>query len=171
MAGYKNSLFRTNRPLINRCLVWSYPSLAYSNMALHYLCLPYLPLLITYPRLVSLHQNTTAPHYDCTALHCTIYITIHYTTLKYSTLHAVGRGSSIGWASAWYAEGRGFDPHVRQNILSLTFGHENVSMTILFLPLIQEGQLSVTGERMGTKYCVARLTDRARNDLKCVEGP
>ena len=44
------------------------------------------------------------------------------------------------------------DSHVRQNILSLRFGHEKISTTILSLPLIQEGQLSVTGERMGTKY-------------------
>ena len=51
-------------------------------------------------------------------------------------------------ASAWYADGRGFDP----NILSLRFGHEKKSTTILSLVLIQEGQLSVTGERMGTKY-------------------
>ena len=43
-------------------------------------------------------------------------------------------------------------PHVRQNILSLIFGRENISTTILSLPLIQEGQLSVTGERTGTKY-------------------
>ena len=37
------------------------------------------------------------------------------------------------------------------NILSLRFGHENFSTTILSLLLIQEGQLSV-GEKMGTKY-------------------
>ena len=47
-----------------------------------------------------------------------------------------------------YAGSRGFDPHV----LSLRFGHEKISTTILSCPLIQEGQLSVTGERMGTKY-------------------
>ena len=29
---------------------------------------------------------------------------------------------------------------------------KNISTTILTLSLIQEGQLSVTGERMGTKY-------------------
>ena len=63
-----------------------------------------------------------------------------------------GCGSSIGCASAWYADSREFDPHVRQNIISLRFGHENVSTTILSLPLIQEGQLSVAGERMDTKY-------------------
>ena len=32
------------------------------------------------------------------------------------------------------------------------FGHEKISTTILTLLLIQEGQLSVTGERMCTKY-------------------
>ena len=31
-------------------------------------------------------------------------------------------------------------------------GHENISTAILPLPLIQEAQLSVTGERMCTKY-------------------
>ena len=34
----------------------------------------------------------------------------------------------------------------------LSFGHEKNSTTILTLPLIQEGQLSVTGERRGPKY-------------------
>ena len=69
-----------------------------------------------------------------------------------SQYSSTGRRSSIGCASAWYADGHGFDPHVRQNILSLRFHHEKISTTILSLPLIQEGQLSVTGERMGTKY-------------------
>ena len=44
-----------------------------------------------------------------------------------------------------------FDPHVR-HILSWRLGHENISTAILPLPLIQEEQLSVTGERMCTKY-------------------
>ena len=44
-----------------------------------------------------------------------------------------------------------FDPHVR-HILSWRLGHENISTGILPLPLIQEEQLSVTGERMCTKY-------------------
>ena len=60
-------------------------------------------------------------------------------------------GSWIGCASALCADGRRFDPHVRQNILLLRFGHEKISTTILSLSLIQEGQLSVTGEGMGTK--------------------
>ena len=63
----------------------------------------------------------------------------------------IGRGSSIGSVFAWHASGPGFDPHVR-HILSWRLGHENISTAILPLPLIQEEQLSVTGERMCTKY-------------------
>ena len=44
-----------------------------------------------------------------------------------------------------------FDPQVRQNSF-MEFGHEIISTAILSLPLIQEGQLSVIGERMCTKY-------------------
>ena len=42
-------------------------------------------------------------------------------------------------------------PHVR-HILSWRLGHEKISTAILPLLLIQEEQLSVTGERMYTKY-------------------
>ena len=44
-----------------------------------------------------------------------------------------------------------FDPHDR-HILSWRLGLENISTAILPLPQIQEEQLSVTGERMYTKY-------------------
>ena len=62
-----------------------------------------------------------------------------------------GRGSSIGCMSTWHASSPEFDPHVR-HILSWRLGHEKISTAILSLPLIQEEQLSVTGERMCTKY-------------------
>ena len=62
-----------------------------------------------------------------------------------------GRGSSIGSEFAWHASGPEFVPHVR-HILSWKLGHENISTAILPLPLIQEEQLSVAGERMCTKY-------------------
>ena len=61
---------------------------------------------------------------------------------------------ALAWSnahSAWQADGCGFDPHAR-HILSWRFGHEKNSTTILSRPLIQEGQLSVTGDRMCTKY-------------------
>ena len=61
------------------------------------------------------------------------------------------RGSSIESEFAWHASGPEFDPHVR-HILSWRLGHENISTAILPLLLIQEEQLSVTGERMCTKY-------------------
>ena len=44
-----------------------------------------------------------------------------------------------------------FDPHVR-HILFWRLGHEKISSAILPLPLIQEEQLSVTGERIRSKY-------------------
>ena len=62
-----------------------------------------------------------------------------------------GRASSFGCASAWYADGHGFDPHIRQQFF-VEIGHEIISMTILSLPLIQQGQLSVNGERICTKH-------------------
>ena len=62
-----------------------------------------------------------------------------------------GRGSSIRCVSAWYADGRRLDPQVRQHSF-VEFGHEIISTAILSLPLIQEGQLSATGERMCIKY-------------------
>ena len=63
----------------------------------------------------------------------------------------VGRGSLVGSVSAWHASGPEFDSHVR-HILPWTFGHEIISIAILPLPLIQGEQLSVTGERVCTKY-------------------
>ena len=63
---------------------------------------------------------------------------------------SAGRGSSIGSMFAWHAGGPEFDPHVR-HIFSWRLGHQNISTAILPLPLIQEEQLSVTGEGMCTK--------------------
>ena len=57
------------------------------------------------------------------------------------------RGSSIGSLSARHASGPEFDPHIR-HILLWRLGHEKISTAILPLLLIQEEQLSVTGERM-----------------------
>ena len=83
--------------------------------------------------------------------------------------------------SAWQKGSHEFTFHVQQHSF-VEFGHEIISTAIHALLLIQEGQLSVTGERMCNKYqlvnClgglprnnVDKLTDYARNDLKCVEG-
>ena len=44
--------------------------------------------------------------------------------------------------------GRGFDPHRGRQHSFVEIDQEIFSMVILSLPLIQEGQLSVSGERM-----------------------
>ena len=56
---------------------------------------------------------------------------------------------SIGSNEALDARGTAIDPRV-QHIFLRRFGHDNISMAILPLPLIQEEQLSVNGERMYT---------------------
>ena len=73
------------------------------------------------------------------------------TTFCISPACITGRGSSIRSQFAWHASGPEFDPHV-QHILPWRLGHENISTAILPLSLIQEEQLSVTGDRMCTKY-------------------
>ena len=45
------------------------------------------------------------------------------------------------------ADGRGFNPRVRQHYF-LAIGHEIISKGILSLPLIELGQFSVTGKMM-----------------------
>ena len=92
-----------------------------------------------------------------------------------------GRGSSVGRVSAWYGP-------VMVSILTSgkhsleEIGYEKISTTILSLPLVQEGQLSVTIERMCTNGTgklprrlpgnnVDSLPNRARNNLKTVEEP
>ena len=63
-----------------------------------------------------------------------------------------GLGGSVGCASDW------FDLRRVGSILSLRFDHEIFSTGTRSLPLIQEGQLSVSGERMCT-ILVNRLED------------
>ena len=62
-----------------------------------------------------------------------------------------GCGSSIRSVFAWHASGPKFDPHV-PHILSWRLGHENISTAIFPLPMIQEKQFLVIGERICTKY-------------------
>ena len=74
-------------------------------------------------------------------------------------------GSSVGCASAWHADGRGFNPRIRQHSF-VEIGHEIISTAILSLPLIQIGQLSdlqlVLVNRLGSlpRNSVVRSTDR-----------
>ena len=60
--------------------------------------------------------------------------------------------------SNWRPEGHGFDPRRGRQHSFMEIDHEIFSAVILSLPLIQEGQLSVSGERMCT-ILVNRLED------------
>ena len=60
--------------------------------------------------------------------------------------------------SDWRPGGRGFNPRRGRRHSFVEIDHEIFSTVILSLPLIQEGQLSVSGERMCT-ILVNRLED------------
>ena len=61
-----------------------------------------------------------------------------------------GLGDSVGCTSDWRPGGPVFDPRRGRQHLFVEIDHEIFSTVILSLPLIQEGQLSVSGERMCT---------------------
>ena len=60
--------------------------------------------------------------------------------------------------SDWRPGGRGFNPRRGRQHSFVENDHEIFSTVVLSLPLIQEGQLSVSGERMRT-ILVSRLED------------
>ena len=62
--------------------------------------------------------------------------------------------------SDWSPGGRGFNPRRGRQQSFVEIDHEIFSTVILSLPLIQEGQLSVSGERMCT-ILVNSLEDEA----------
>ena len=62
--------------------------------------------------------------------------------------------------SDWRPGCRKFNPRRGRQYSFVEIDHEIFSMVILSLPLIQEGQLSVSGERMCT-ILVNRLEDKA----------
>ena len=62
--------------------------------------------------------------------------------------------------SDWRPGGRGFNPRRGRQHSFVEIDHEIFSMVIFSLPLIQEGQLSVSGERLCT-ILVNRLEDQA----------
>ena len=65
---------------------------------------------------------------------------------------------TVGCAVRLETGGRGFNPRRGRQHSFVEIDHEIVSTVILSLPLIQEGQLSVSGERMCT-ILVNRLED------------
>ena len=70
----------------------------------------------------------------------------------------VGLGGLVGCASDWRPGGCGLDPRRGRQHSFVDIDHEIFSTVIFSLPLIQEGQLSVSGERICT-ILVNRLED------------
>ena len=66
--------------------------------------------------------------------------------------------TSVAHLDDWRPGGHGFNPRRGQQHSFVEIDHEIFSTVILSLPLIQEGQLSVSGERMCT-ILVNRLED------------
>ena len=77
------------------------------------------------------------------------------------TIIQIKRSASVARLDApshWRPGGRGFNPRRGRQHSFMEIDHEIFSTVILSLPLIQEGQLSVSGERMCT-ILVNRLED------------
>ena len=81
---------------------------------------------------------------------------IYSVVVKYSKVTS-GR-PRLDAPSDWRPGGRGFNPRRGRQHSFVETDHEIFSTVILSLPLIQEGQLSVSGERMCTIQ-VNRLED------------
>ena len=80
-----------------------------------------------------------------------------FRTTKYMNGSA-GLAAQLDAPSDWRPGGRGFNPRRGRRHSFVEIDHEIFSTVILSLPLIQEGQLSVSGERMCT-ILVNRLED------------
>ena len=83
---------------------------------------------------------------------------IRATTLVAFILELPASVAQLDAPSDWRPGGRGFNPRRGQQHSFVEIDHEIFSTVILPLPLIQEGQLSVSGERMCT-ILVNRLED------------
>ena len=71
---------------------------------------------------------------------------------------SAGKVAQLDAPSDWRPGGRGFNPRRGRQHSFVEIDHEIFSTVILSLPLIQEGQLSVSAERMCT-ILVNRLED------------
>ena len=80
--------------------------------------------------------------------------------LTFSSTELQASVAQLDAPSDWRPGGRGFNPRRGRQHSFAEIDHEIFSTVILSLPLIQEGQLSVSGERMCT-ILVNRLEDYA----------
>ena len=112
---------------------------------------PHLVVLLTFT-LRHIFCDTSVNHYtvifrhilgDSAANHCAFFQIEAYPLCHHSK-------SLYHAPSDWRPGGRRFNPHRGRQHSFVEIDHEIFSTVILSLPLIQEGQLSVSGERMCT---------------------
>ena len=90
-----------------------------------------------------------------------VYMIVPHLSLFWCIRKAMLKLASVAQLDApsdWRPGGRGFNPRRGRQHSFVEIDHEILSMVILSLPLIQERQLSVSGERMCT-ILVNRLED------------
>ena len=85
-------------------------------------------------------------------------IIIKYSSLTITLGTVPASVAQLDAPSDWRQGGRGFNPRRGRQHSFMEIDHEIFSTVILSLPLIQEGQLSVSGKRMCT-ILVNRLED------------
>ena len=90
-------------------------------------------------------------------LYTTHNLVLFYISAKYHQ-NKPASVAQLDATSDWRPGGRGFKPRRGRRHSFVEIDHEIFSMVILSLPLIQEGQLSVSRERMST-ILVNRLED------------
>ena len=78
------------------------------------------------------------------------YIDVVVSIVSVTLLLEPASVAQLDTPSDWRPGGRGFNPRRGRQHSFMEIDHEIFSTVILSLPLIQEGQLSVSGERMCT---------------------
>ena len=86
------------------------------------------------------------------------YVCVDWSGSSHFTYSSSASVAQLDAPSDWRPGGRGFNPRRGRQHSFVEIDHEIFSTVILSLPLIQEGQLSVSGERMCT-ILVNRLED------------
>ena len=97
--------------------------------------------------------------YNPCHIFCHFFVLFELCHFLTSDVQTVGASvAHLDAPSDWRPGGRGFNPRQSRQHSFVEIDHEIFSTVILSLPLIQEGQLSVSGERMCT-ILVNRLED------------
>ena len=87
---------------------------------------------------------------NCLLSNCHVNDVIKLVFNLFKTMYCLASVAQLDAPSDWRPGGRGFNPRRGRQHSFVEIDHEIFSTVILSLPLIQEGQLSVSGERMCT---------------------